>query len=1179
MSKLNNNVNENLTSHINDSLEESSFAVSNEQQLKQLYWNLLNIIKELDTLISSSFNNTYLMASAKNMIDNNNTIANEFQQKLNNSHNINRELYHVFETKLEQINQIYNDNLKLIDDDCENDIRIKIDELLKFQQEAITRYKTVENSFLPKTNFLSHNKKVNKDEYIKVVTNINHERITSNQNYTSIASDYSSKNEQQQYQFKHTLDASIEKNTYDISIIKEEAAAQIEQLNQEFDIEEKNKTHAINIKHRKIIDNTIELNEIITNITNEYKTKLDNAYKPFTENEIKFQEEITTNDKTYKELEEKVLDEFKTLLQQNDIEIENSRKEHVKYEDEYKKQIRQAKKEFNTKLKKELSSFNKKIEAAERRYLSTQSEHDKEILDKLLKEKKNFAKQTTKTHQEEIEKLNNEFLEYQLAYIEKIERLRTKKSQCEAIKSSAVKNINYEKIYNVERLNAEKSFNTSEKEIYGSIDHLEENKTIYSKRLEYDKINEGIRLEINEIDIDLYQDEIEHRNEVNKVILTRDYNIALSNADLDYQRNIIENRQNFHNVKTMLDIQKENIINKYELLLVNEKMDFEQKKSLFYNNCDNLQYELFQNNNQLKYKLIDEEINHNQEVGEVEKQHIIALSNYKKRILQNKKAYTENLEHIKLYEERLVIEKNMFYNAYEHYKNSLLNIIDFENYIFSLCVSLPSYCFENNKNRLLLMLEYTKKLKLNLLNDYHNNLIAVINSRIEFEKDVKYKNILENLKQEWEELESYSKSKIDKLNKTIQSYQATVETSKEALKKTIKQLKNLDKNTPNYANEHKILEEQIIALNKQIRVNKNSITKQTNIRNEQISKIISAEKKYHDQHDRIEKNNANEAKIYNKSILLIHQQHQKLKTELLKNSSHLSITKHNVDLEKNLQKAKATNNFLLITSKNNFDINYSILNTSITKQYNTIKETGEKSNNRITDEIQKLLAMEEKEYSTSKLTITNYYHNVIDSLYKNSKDEREKILDSLKEVTNKHNENLIASNNLIKSIESKREYELKCHKDNYEMYLEKYNKNNVSIVNEYLQKIEKIKKDYKSKIAELELKLKNSHKQINSQHLSNETLYKNNILAMNNEYKEYIKKTLVKINDIEAEERKIKNIRDEQITKYHNAYIVNQRDTRKEFENQTKIIESKCNSRINIMKKDFRRKFAAENKK
>lgn len=1177
MSKFKQNTNHNNKTHNNGSLD-PSFSVKDTTDIKELHWNLLSVIKELNAVISSSFNNTYLMASAKNMIDNNNVLNQEYLQKLNSSFEVNQELYHIFENKLEQINEIYDQNIIKIDDELKTETRHTIDDLLKFQQDAIARYRVVETSFIPKTKFLSENKKINKEEYIKTVTDINHERINSNQTYNNVANDLSNINEQQQYQFNHSLESSIEKNAYDITIINEDADLRIENLNIEFDLEERNKALAINSKRRSIIDNTIELNETITTITNEYKERLDNNYAPFNENEKKYQEEINSNNKIYKDLEEKVLEEFKTLLQQNDTEIDVLRQKQRDYENEYKINRKQIKKDLSASLKKDISSINKKIDAASSRFNQTHSDHDKEVLDKLTKEKKEIIKTSNLNNEKVIAKLDQEYFEQHLLFIEQMEKLRMNKSHSEAIKSSAVKNINYEKSYNFERLNAEILFNTFEKESFTTLDNYEENKDIYHKRLEFDEKNEAIRYEINEIDTDTYQDDIEHKYEINKINAERDYKIKLSNVDLDYQKKVIENRKNYHNVKTMLDIQKQQITNKYDILMINEKMDFEQKKSLFYNNCNNLQYELFKNDNESKYKLIDQQINLNQELAEVKKQHISSLANFKKRILQNKKSYAVNLENIHLYEERLAIEKNMFYNTYEHFKKTLLNIIDFENYIFSLCISLPNYYFESNKKHLLLILENTKKIKIYTLEEYHNNLNEIIKSRIDFEKEVKYKKILENMKNEWEELQTFSINKIDKLNTIINSYQNTVTTSKNALKKTTLQIESLDPASDNYEDELTLLKDQITLLKKQIKINRENISKQALLRKEQINKITKAEKEYNSGCAKIETNNSNEAKIYNDIIVSINQQLNKIKAEVIKNGNVISLSKRNYSLDKNLQKAKATNNFLLVSSKNYFDMNYSILSNSITKQYNSLRQTGENSNLHFNDEIQKLLAIEEKEYITSKNTIENNYKHIFETIEKESTTKKEKILRSLKEVNDNQNKKIVEFNTKINSINSKKEYELKCHNDNFEMYQEKYNNKNNEIINNYLAKIEKIKKEYRNKLHSLEQKLKITHKQINAQHLSNETLYQNNITNMNLEYKEYIKDVMLKIKALEKSSKEHKAKHDNEVNKYYNLYLQNQRDTKKEFDTQSRIINQKCNVRINTLKKEFKKKFSNETK-
>jgi hypothetical protein len=324
-------------------------------------------------LLKDEYKNKFLEATLKN-----NDLYNQFEKTIKeNDENYRMELFS-FDLKLEeQLNQI-NDNLH------------------NFQQDAIARYKIEENKFLPKTKFLSSNKKIYKDEYIKIITEINHNRILANQKYISIANDLSSINEQQQLKFKHSIESAIEKNTTDKNRFTEEADIKILDLKKIIDDNETTKKQQINNTERNIIQNTIEVNDLITKLSDDYANRLKYAYIPYEIKHNKLIDELDENNKTYNTIEENVLVEFKTLLQQNDNEIDELRLKHKEFEEKYLEDLKSIKKFYNSKYQKDINIINKNIAIATKKYASSLAKEDKLIVKRLVSEKKAYIKNLNK---------------------------------------------------------------------------------------------------------------------------------------------------------------------------------------------------------------------------------------------------------------------------------------------------------------------------------------------------------------------------------------------------------------------------------------------------------------------------------------------------------------------------------------------------------------------------------------------------------------------------------------------------------------------------------------------------------------------------------------------------------------------------------------------------------------
>lgn len=1186
MRKVNKNKNAKLISHNKTGLAEMgrpSFD-SDKNNTKELYMMLLHSIKGLNNLDSTAFSKDIILNLVEDLINKNELINEEYTNKYIQAIYENNEIYNLFENTIKTKELQYQNDLIELEQELSKEYETISNNLLKFQQDAISRYKIEENNFLPKTKFLTTNKKINKDEYIKIITEINQKRIESNQEYVLSANDITSINEQQQLKFKHSIESAVEKNEYDQKMFNLEAEEKILELSKLLEAEEAKTKQIIQVKERIIVQNTIEVNDLITRLGEEYANRLKYAYIPYEIKNNKLLDEMSENNQTYNIIESQVLEEFKTLLQQNDNEIEELRLKHRQFEANYLQQLRDIKKDFNSRLQKEVNLINKEIALATKKYTSSLKKEDREIVKSLVAKKKTHIKNENKLKHEKIKAVKQEYYIQELIYIEQFERLRTKKSQCEAIKSSAIKNINYERIYHHERINSEIRLNSNEKESFSTTDHYEEIKEIYDNRLKCSLENEALHYEINENELIALKYKEQIKVEQDKILAEKEYHLMLSNADLVYQQESINNRINFFNVKSMLEIQRANIINEFEKIFANEKMNFEQIKNIFYNNCDNIQYQLFKIETDLKYKLIDAEVKLEQDLSEVEKQYKKALNTHKKNLLINLKTYDENISHIKLYEDRFEIEKTMINDAYAAYINSLKNIIDFEDFIHSNIQTLSESSFNENKKQLLITLEYIRKIKLRLVDEYYNHETTIIKTRLNFEADIKFKKQFENAKKEYLEFVNFSKNRSDKTVQTLASYQETLTSSLNVSNKTKKEITNLQINLLKAFKKKKEIElikkeiehkkENLALLKRQIKANKKNIKKMKILSQKQEKERKHRELKYRTRFHKIEKQQLYEAKIYTKQLSLFEKQYGKIKSEVIRCGQFLSATKYTYETAPMASTyVVSINNLVLATSKHYFEIHNTKLNESLSEQYYYQRDLYSKNYERNLKEIKRSVKLSDKEYATNILATKNNHKSNVETLERQTIYAKNKLLIELKKLNTSHLQNLAKYNNTISKIESKKTYELACHDENYQMYQKKFNEKNTSIINSYLVKIKEIKDNYNNILINIQSKYNQTKKRLKTHHLNNIALNKNNILNLENEHKENIKITSLKIKKINQRDRENRQ-RHEEIKKISfKLYLQNQRNTRKEFASQLKEIERKCQKRINNLQKEFKKKF------
>ena len=1171
MGKINNTVNNNShNNHGQNSVESPFFSTS----IKENYLKLINISKSV-----SFFNNTTIELLITNTMNTNERLSEEYSNKYIQSIYENNELYNLFLTTLRTNDELLENNIKNIENQLEIERNEINNNLLKQQQEAISKYREQENIFLPKSKALVTNKTVHKEQLYHVVREINQRRIEANHKYIALANEISSINEQQQLKFKHNLESAIEKNIYDKSVINEDIKIRINTIEDELNHYESVKFQLIHTKEKEIIDNTIKLNTEITKIGLEYENRLKYGYVPYDIKLNKLVDELSENERAYNTLEEQVLSEFKTLLQDNDIEIENIKEAHKKFVNEYLAELKSLKKQFNSNLQKEINLIDKKISVTTASSDLTKREV-KKIIQKLVKEKKEFVRKQIKIKAIKINELKSKYLEYELEYIEKYEQLRSKKSECEAIKSSAMKNINYERVFHHERINSEIKMINMEKESFATLDHYEELKEIYHNRYLTEIENEKIKYEINEIGIDIDLEKINGKYKIDQLIEEKIYNSNLCDADLFYQEESIKNRIDFFNVKAMLDIEKEKIINKYEKEFATEKIEFERIKQNFYNSCSNIQYQIYINNNDLVYKLIDEDVKLNQDLSEMLFHHKEAISKQEITYLNNENLFQENLLHINLYKNRLDIEKAMIIDLFDAFYGIYKTICYLENFIHNVISHINKTEFSSNKKEILILLETIRQIKMAVLKAYFSREIQIINTRFNFEKNIKFNKQIESTKNEFISLLKNLNEKIQKTEQKLNSYHNTIVISAEAIKKNKNVLNELYKKTiftkmttdekNSIKKQIQNIKENIILLKKQIKANSTNVRKIILLKHKQKEEIRKKEKMYNSRLDKINRSLKNEKKIYSYLTDILHHQRESLNNQVYKCGHLTSISRYSFESINKVQtKIAGINNKILAASAKYFDIQMQKIENTFKKQYNLQQEVYTKNYNRYSKEFKRSRSIEVKEYQTNITTITNAHNSIIDTLKRQSSYQENKLLLELRKINDEYASNIKKYNQRVNKIEQAKTYELRCHEENYQMFIKQYNSNNTKIINLYLIKINEIKKAYNNKLNELKNKYNLAVKKIKTQRVNNINLRKSNETTTHGEYQENIKNTNIKITSNNQIEKRLRIRFEENERIRSKLYLQNQQNTKSEFYVQTKQIKNKCNQRIRTLQKEF----------
>lgn len=1153
-----------------------------KNELSKLYQMINHNLNGLKSSSSPSFNAAILAKLVNELISKNNFLEEEYKNKYIQSIYENNEQYDLFKSSS------FSKEIELEDkiNACKSEINQKIyaadEELLATKRDAISKYKEKENIHIKKIHFINLNKKENKEFYIKEITSINNDRIHAKQNYEESASDLSSKNEQKQYKYNHSIEASIEKNEKDKIELEQFLKEKIEFLESLLDKEIEKAKKDITEDELIIADKTIISNNAITKLSDEYKKRLQYAYIPYDIEQNKLLDKDSEEQKVYSLIEEQILTEFKTKLQENDNEIERIRKEHNETVSEYKSSIRKIKREQNLLLKKTINDINREISQKTNIYNETKLFKDRLKIKKLIKLKHKTTKELEIETQKLIQNIKNDHLLKELEYIDKIEKLRTEKIKYETSKSNAMKNLNHERTF-FQSTNSQKIKQIlEEKDSFTATDKYEENIDILKLRLDRDIEKANINKEISMTSLNINSKKYQHKYLTNKAIAEKEYNEGLSNADLMYQResNII--RKNFSNVSCMLEIQKNAIINNFQKKIFAEKMASESDKLDYYTTCDNIQYKLCRANYDYETKLIDNEIDYKSKITDVKKQYLNTTSGLLLRRIKLEDLYKENSTRVQLYKTRFEVEKGMINDAYLSFINSMQNLIEFENYIHSNFNSLSDKDFEDNKKQVLITLEYIRQIKLYLLNQYYDHELTIINSRINFENDLKFKKIIENIKNEKKNFENQINSRKDKLNETISSYQKTIKLFENNIKNKYSEnlviIENYRNSSSNEKKEQKNKFKNNISyirnLRKQIKVNKTNIRELGKTNDKIESEINKHNKNYNKQIKEITQTLQNEASVYTNNISLIRGQYYKLKSLINRTGYYTSRHKYTYqNANKNSSKMIAMNSKLLTTAKNYYEIHYLKFINSITKEYNILQESYDKNFLHHKKVIEKALNDETNIYNTKVKSISNSNNAIIEGFLKTHNNNKKDIMLQVEANSILYFDKINEHSKKIQHFENKLDYEIKCHKANFDSYETDYKCSLKELTNNYSKIVEQITRDYRNKIINLENE-KNTHdKNVQSQNISLETIRKNTIADLNNEFQVAVNKTNNKISLIKNADKQSKTKYEKQKKILLKKFINEQLEIRTDFNKQENEINIKCLNRIKANQKDFIKKF------
>ena len=468
--------------------------------------------------------------------------------------------------------------------------------------------------------------------------------------------------------------------------------------------------------------------------------------------------------------------------------------------------------------------------------------------------------------------------------------------------------------------------------------------------------------------------------------------------------------------------------------------------------------------------------------------------------------------------------------------------------------------------------------------EYYENELEIINSRINFENELKFKKIIDNIHNEKNNYDNQINNRKDKLFETISSYQKTIILFEKIISNKLKENKILKENYHNSSSEKKEQRNKyknnisyIKDLKKQIKVNNKNI-KELGETNFKIEKDITKHNKnYNKQLKSITKTLQNEASVYTNNIDLIRGQYYKLKSLINKSGYYTSRRKYTYENStKYTNKIMTMNSKFLNHVKNYFEIHYLKFDNSISKEHNILQQSYDKNYLHHKKIIDNAINDEFNIYNTKVKSISNSNTAILEGFLKNHITNKKDLISQIEENSKASLEKIAAHDTEINKLLKDRDYELKCHNANHTSYEADYKKSLKDLTLSYSLLVEQITKDYHDKIFKLETDKKIHDKNIQNQQISLETIRKNTINDLNNEFETAVNKTKNKINLIKETDKEAKIKLEKQKKLSLKKFVNEQLEIRLDYNQQEQEIDAKCELRISNNKKNFIKKFKTQ---
>lgn len=1156
-------------------------------KITKLYQMFIQAISNLKESHDSSFSISEFLEIADKAYKDILSLTDEYQNKYIQAMYENNELYSFFKATENTLEQKNKENILKLENDEKEEITNYNNILEKSNKNSIAKYKEYENLYLPKATFLKENKKQNKELYIKAIIKINEERTKANHEYQEVSLDLDNKNEQKRNDFKHSEERIVQKNDEILNRLKDELAANLEAVNKRQNEASQEYSRRISLKERYTANNAVSLNDDITKLSLEYDNRRKYGYVPYDLELNNLLDEQNENASTYSKTEESILNNFKEQLTHNDNEIGYLKEEQKIYENEYQEKLDKLEKHFcdltneiNTEYEKQIVNLNQKRNS----YSALAFLDCKKELAKVKNAKLNTLMATKRL---ELKILNQSFLLKEYEYIDRFEHLRADKTIFEATKSNAMKNLNLEKDYNQALINAKNLLLSQNKEAFVSIEQYDENKKVLLLRLNHDLENASITYDVNELELEEKRNKEILAIEKKRLEVESNYQMKLLDADTTYQKRINVNRKNYANVTNMLDVGHSKLIKNYKNDVAKLKVEYEKKQIDFYYECDNIQYQLYKLSHDINNKEIDYEMEYNAKITDLNKQHIEMMNEHNIRALNNTNYYQNNRAKINLYTKRFEVEKSIIIEAFELLFNTTNKIIGLENILLTSFTTYSEKRFTMYRKFFLNGLEYLRQIKQEFLNEYYQNVNTIIETRIHFEQDVKYTQIIENLKNERKTYIDQVNNRREKLVETINSYHSTIKVFNTNLNEYEKRRNNLlqqIKNGKKQLHQKKINLDSFNEIKERYQSNYNRLKSQRhqikiNLLNiKELSKRLnrlkdeaeSFEQKYSKQLQHLNKAQNAEAKAYYDTITLIKQHYNTLKFKNNYNSTLLNQSKYFYrNALTNNNRAIANNNRYLNDLRNIFEIHYNFLTNSVNNQIKALDNNYYQSYIRYKNEIDASIYNEKLAHATKLNTTNSMYRAYYENLKRNYEIEKTTLYNSLQKAMNimLKDQNQLTLD--VKALKKQLDYNLKCHQDNYDAYNYDYKKEIFNAKKDYQTLINNARFYQKNSNKELDNEIKHLNKSTKTHHISNENLKKNMIAEIHDDYHTNVKHANLKIHNVHLANRENKLTFEQTKKRLYHDYIANQRNNRIDSILTYEGIKRRTNKRIKLLIKEY----------